>query len=157
MAVDMDALKNDNPEAHAYILTLRNEAAANRIEGNEWKAKFTTAQGTLSSVETERDTLAQKAAKLETDAQTSQVDGWRTAAALKHGLTDAQAKRLQGTTADEFLTDAETFAKEVVPAKRAAPIDPSLNTPDPDGDGSGASKESREFGQRLLGMMDLPS
>lgn len=154
MAVDMDALKIDNPEAHAYILTLRNEAAANRIEGNEWKAKYTTAQGTLSSVETERDTLAQKASKLETDAKTSQVDAWRSAAALKHGLTDAQAKRLQGNTSDEFLADAESFAKEVGPVKKAAPVDPSLNTPDPVGDGSGVNAESREFGQKLLGLMN---
>lgn len=153
MAVDMEALKNDNPEAHSYILTLRSEAAGNRVEANEWKAKATTAESTVSALTTERDTLATKASKLETDNQVAQVDGWRRAAATKHALTDAQAKRLQGSTAEEFLADAEEFAKDVVPAKNKAPVDPSLNQPDPSGDGSDVSPESRAFGAALTGML----
>lgn len=151
MAVDMEALKASDPEAHAYILTLRGEAAANRVEANEWKAKHSTAEAQVAPLTQERDTLAAKAAKLETDNRVSQVDGWRSAAALKHGLTDAQAKRLQGDTAETFLADAETFAKEVVPAKRVAPVDLSLGQPDPLN--AGVDARAKAFGDQLLGML----
>lgn len=151
MAVDMEALKASDPEAHAYILTLRGEAAANRVEANEWKAKFTTAEAQVAPLTQERDTLAQAKAKLEQDVRVTTQDSWRAAAALKHGLTDAQAKRLQGDTAEALMADAEEFAKDVVPAKRApAPLDPTLNQPDPEGDGGNTSAESQAFGQALL-------
>lgn len=153
MAVDMEKLKAENPDAHAYILELRGEAAGHRTDAAEWKSKHAELAPQVATLTQARDTLAAEKATLETANRKSQVESWRSAAALKHGLTDAQAKRLQGDTAEALLADAETFSKEVVPAKRVAPVDPTLNQPDPQADGSGVSQAARDFGSKLTEML----
>jgi|SRR6187551_62872 len=151
MAVDMNALAVSDPEAHAYILQLRGEAAQHRVKATEAEAKVTVAEATVTTLTQERDGLKSSVQELTQKVTGSTEDKWRADAALKHKLPADLAARLKGTDEASFLADAEALAKFIPPTQATRPpADSSLGLPDPAaGAQSGMSAEDRAFGDAL--------
>lgn len=165
MPVDLNALRTENPEAYSYILELRGEAAEHRVKANEAVARATTA-------ETERDRYKANAeaatAKVEElTAKTGELTerDWRKAAQDKYGLSDAQAARLRGDSAETFLADAEQYCKdngikvsdeegETAPSSRP-PADSALSQEPGNLSGIGPDPENEAFVQKLMAVHGL--
>lgn len=157
MAVDMNTLATENPEAHAYILQLRGEAAQHRVAATEAQSKVTVAEATVATLTSERDTLKIQNGELSAKVTGTQEDVWRKDAALTHKLPADLAARLKGTDAATFLADAEALAKLVgPPAAKTPPGDSSLGEPDP---ATGAhlemSAEDRAFGDKMCEQLGI--
>lgn len=60
--------------------------------------------------------LKERLDKAETDLKATQLDALRLRVASRKGLTEAQAKRLQGTTEDELEEDADDLLEHFKPA-----------------------------------------
>lgn len=67
MSVDMSKLATENPEAHAYILQLRGEAAENRVKANEEAAARAIAEAKVTSAESQVTELKSKVTEFETN------------------------------------------------------------------------------------------
>lgn len=155
MTIDMTKLAAESPEVHAYIVSLRAEAAENRVKATENGAAKTVAEAQAAALKAEADALRTKVTEFETASKTTTEADWRKAAAEKHGLSEAQAKRLQGSTAEEFEADAAQVAKDFgitkAPEKKTPPADTALQNPATGDPGVIApDPENEEFMAKLL-------
>jgi len=157
MAVDMNALAAENPEAHAYILQLRGESAENRVKASEATSKLQVAEATVTSLTTERDTLKSSVTELTEKVTGSTEDKWRADAALAHKLPADLAARLKGTDEASFLADAEALSKFIPPAQATRPPgDATLNQPDPAaGSQLEMTAEEKAFGDALCEQLGI--
>lgn len=62
---------------------------------------------------TQADKLAEKARTLEARAAAAELEVARYRVALRHGLTEGQARRLVGASEDELDADAQAYLEEV--------------------------------------------
>lgn len=156
MTVDMTALATENPAAHAYIVQLRAEAAENRVKAAESAALARAAETERDQFKTTAEAAAAKVAQFEADRTKTTEADWRKDAAKKHGLTDAQAARLRGKTAEDFLADAAQVAKDFgikPPAdagKKTPPADSALSNPTENDQGTAPDAENEDFMAKLL-------
>ena len=98
LITDLRAQKND-PVAQRELQELREKAG--KFDEAE-RAKMSEIDRYKTSAGSEKE----RADKAETTVA-------RLRAAIKHGLTEAQAARLSGTTPEEIMADGEAYAKEI--------------------------------------------
>lgn len=128
------------------------EAADYRVQAKEHLAELTELRSKLAEAKT-ADEVDALVAGLEAKLTKAGQATARERAGRIHGLPDAMVARLQGTTEEEILADAEELAKLLVPGKPAppAPLDPrggrNPGTPPDDTDepGDGWRKAKRRM------------
>lgn len=96
------------------LAKLRRQARHHESENRKLKARLAEAEKAeerLKAIEDEKKTEAQRAAEAreaaEREAAEAKLELARTRVALRKGLTEAQAKRLQGSTEEELEADAD--------------------------------------------------
>ncbi len=99
--------------ARAEIEKLRRENASWRTQVRDLKPLADKAKELDEATKSEVQKALDRAAQAEQAAQAAQLESARLRAASKHGLTEAQARRLVGSTAEELEADAQEFAKEL--------------------------------------------
>lgn len=99
--------------ARAEIERLRREAANWRTKVRELEPHAKRAQEMEEATKSEVQKALDRAAQAEQQAQAAQLESARLRAASAHGLTEAQALRLRGTTPEELDADAKEYAKEL--------------------------------------------
>jgi len=101
-----------------HISQLNNENAQRRHENRRLQEENTALMQRLEALETMQTQLAtlQQAVEAERAARTAaELSAARTAAALRHGLPEVLATRLQGTSAEELEADAQALAALIRP------------------------------------------
>lgn len=106
---EIKKLEDDLDKWRRQSRTQEDKNKALQKEIDELKSK---SDGEKSDV----DKLKERLDKAETDLQKTQLDALRLRVASRKGLTEAQAKRLQGTTEEELEEDADDLL-ESFPAK----------------------------------------
>lgn len=91
-----------------------------KVEARKWEARAkenSLAAARLAEIEeatkTESQRLADRAEKAERELQDRAVESDRYAVALEKGLTASQAKRLVGSSREEFLADADQLLADL--------------------------------------------
>jgi hypothetical protein len=103
-----------SPEAaRAEIEKLRRENANWRTQVRDLKPLADKAKELDEATKSEVQKALDRATQAEQAAQAAQLEAARLRAASVHGLTEAQAKRLVGSTPEELEADAKEFAKEL--------------------------------------------
>jgi 1,6-anhydro-N-acetylmuramate kinase len=103
----------DPEKARAEIEKLRREAAGWRTKVRELEPQAKRAQEADEATKTEIQKALDRLAEAEQRAQVATLEAARLRAASAHGLTEAQAKRLVGSTPEELEADAKAYATEV--------------------------------------------
>lgn len=112
------------PEAaRSEIEKLRRENATWRTKVRDLEPLAKRAQEQDEATKSEVQRALDRAAQAEQAAQAAQLDAARLRAATVHGLTEAQAKRLVGSTPEELDADAKEFAKELASVNGARRTD----------------------------------
>lgn len=103
-----------NPElARSEIEKLRRENASWRTQVRDLKPLADKAKELDEATKSEVQKALDRATQAEQTAQAALLDAARMRAATIHGLTEAQARRLVGSTPEELEADAKEFAKEL--------------------------------------------
>lgn len=110
----------------AYVKKLRDEAAKHRREARDAQAKVKQYEDANKS---ESEQLTERATTAEQQAAAATQELARVKVALKKGLTEAQAKRLVGTTEEELEADADELLETFKPAEDADGEQDSPTTP----------------------------
>lgn len=106
------------------------EATDWKAEARKWEARAkenSLAAARLAEIEeaskSESQRLADRAEKAERESQERAVESDRYAVALEKGLTASQAKRLVGSSREEFLADADQLLADLgrQPSPRSDP------------------------------------
>jgi hypothetical protein len=103
----------DPEAARAEIEKLRKENAGHRVKVRELEPLAKKAQEAAEAQKTEIERATERAAAAEARALEAELGAMRIEVAARHGLTPAQAKRLQGGNEAELEADASEFAKEI--------------------------------------------
>jgi DNA repair exonuclease SbcCD ATPase subunit len=103
----------DPEKARAEIDKLRKEAAGWRTKVRELEPQARKAQEADEATKSEIQKALDRLAEAEQRAQAATFEAARLRAASAHGLTEAQAKRLVGSTPEELDADAKAYAAEV--------------------------------------------
>lgn len=119
-------------ETVKYIKQLRQEAAGYRTERNSLQSKYDDAGTLLKKANDRLDEFSAMETQLETVVKekteySTKYDKLR--AAAQHGIPD-EVDRLQGSTYDEWVKDAEALAGKIKPGK-TLPKDPAAGTKTP--------------------------
>lgn len=103
----------DPESARAEIEKLRKESANWRTKVRDLEPLARKAQEQDEATKSELQKALDRVAEAEQKAQVAMLESARLRAASAHGLTEAQAKRLVGSTPEELDADAASFAKEL--------------------------------------------
>ncbi len=104
---------SDPEVARAEIEKLRRESASWRTKVRDLEPLARKAQEQDEATKTELQKALDRVAEAERTAQAATLETARLRAAATHGLTEAQAKRLVGSTPEELDADAAAYAKEI--------------------------------------------
>jgi hypothetical protein len=103
-----------SPEvARAEIEKLRRENAGWRTQVRDLKPLAEKAKEQDEASKSEIQKALDRATEAERKAQETTLEAARLRAASAHGLTEAQADRLKGSTPEELLADAKAYAAEL--------------------------------------------
>lgn len=117
---DSDNNEQFDPErARKKIAKANREAQNLRTRMKELEAGQAEYQKWKDSQKSEAEKIAERAAAAEEKAEKLQREVWIAKVIAKHGLSENQAKRLQGSTLEELDADAAELAEDLkVPAGR---------------------------------------
>ena len=114
-----DAEEFDADRAKAKIAKANNEASNLRKRLKELEAKAAQLDELEDAKKTEVERLAEQQKTLEARAAQAEQDSARLRVAMNRGLTEAQAKRLVGSTVEELEADAEELLATFKPEEPA--------------------------------------
>lgn len=122
--LSLDSLPENTQE---YIRELRKEAARYRTERNELNTKYTEAGNLLAEANKRLDEFSAMETRLEEETNknlglSTKYDKLR--AAAKFGIPE-EVDRLQGSTYEEWETDAESLSAKLKTGKTVLPKDPA--------------------------------
>lgn len=145
----------DPVAARAEIEKLRKEAASYRTKVRELEPAAAELAQLRQAGRSEAEKLAERAAAAEKEAATARSELLRSQVALAKGLTEAQARRLMGSTREEMEADAAelvaAFASPAVGGQEPCGGGP-LMQPDPS-QGSGADAGTADPAQIFAGLI----
>lgn len=140
------------------------EADALRVDVDKWKRQSRTQEDKNKALQKELDELKSKSDgeksdvdklkerldKAETDLQKTQLDALRLRIASRKGLSEAQAKRLQGTTEEELEEDADDILEHFKPAGKSGEGDDDADDDRARGRGNDRQQNNRERPREAL-------